>query len=86
MKGKKTMVLIAALSALMFATASIAEQVMDQGSAMQKDNLYKGYTKAEHVKAFPAGHPAVSTQNRCFWDEEAGLYFCQFDNLAPTVK
>lgn len=87
MIGKKMIVLGAVLGAMMMAAGSYAEQpAATTGSKLQKEGLYKGMTKEQHMKAFPAGHPAVSNQNRCYWDEEAGLFFCQYDDIAPTVK
>lgn len=45
----------------------------------KNDMMFKGYTKTEHKLAFPEGHPATNTLNKCIWDEESALYFCQYD-------
>lgn len=47
--------------------------------AAEQGNMFKGYTKSEHKAAFPMGHPATNTLNKCIWDEESALYFCQYD-------
>lgn len=86
MIGKKTIVLAVVVGLLgMVAGGYAAESAAPQGSKMQQEKMYKGYTKDEHGKAFPAGHPAVNTLNRCYWDEEAGLYFCQFDKTGTGM-
>lgn len=47
--------------------------------AAETGNFFKGYSKTEHKAAFPQGHPATNTLNKCIWDEESALYFCQYD-------
>ncbi len=48
--------------------------------AMPMGNTFKGYTKDAHTKAFPQGHPqGEAFLNKCIWDEESSLYFCQYD-------
>lgn len=71
MRGKKLTAIGLMLGVLLAAGASFA--------AEQQGSYFKGYTKSEHQAAFPQGHPATNTLNKCIWDEESALYFCQYD-------
>lgn len=68
--------LLSILSAALVGALLLGSPVM---ADMQGEGMFKGYTKLEHQLAFPQGHPATNTLNKCIWDEESALYFCQYD-------
>ena len=70
MRGMKFVAMGIVLGSMLIAGNSFAGE---QGS------FFKGYSKGEHKAAFPQGHPATNTLNKCIWDEESALYFCQYD-------
>lgn len=73
MKGAIVAVIGVLICSVMFAVSGFTGEREEQ----KQGHYFKGYTKEDHMKAFPEGHPAVHTLNKCIWDQESGLYFCQ---------
>ncbi len=73
----------------LIAAAMFTVAVLSTGVALAHDdegmgNTFKAVEKADHMKAFPQGHPATKNSlNRCYYDESDNLYFCQYPLVDP---